>query len=447
MLAIADISNQELENNLTELAAHINAATYRFLLLIAEFDRREAWGHEGVKSCAHWLNWKCGLSLGAAREKIRVARALPDLPLVSGSFARGELSFSKVRAITRVATPDNEEYLHMIARHGTTAHVELLVRSFRRVERTDTETRVANQQHAKRSLRYYHDDEGYLVIRARLPAEQGSAVVKAIETARDSLWKQRKDVSAETSFGKVIESNVEPEADEPYAAERADALELMAEAFQAGDATTRNGGERTQVVIHVDEQVLKSPESPGRCECEAGPALAAQTARRLACDSALVKVVEDENGEPLSVGRKTRSIPPAVRRALQLRDRHCRFPGCTSRHFLDAHHLRHWADGGETKTDNLALLCAAHHRLVHEGGFRIIHEKDGALSFMTPKGNRIQDYPEPVTSDTPLEVLNQQIGLDITPKTTIPQWHGERMDLDMAVSGLYDLTCKMSSVV
>jgi len=105
MLAIADISNQELENNLTELAAHINAATYRFLLLIAEFDRREAWGHEGVKSCAHWLNWKCGLSLGAAREKIRVARALPDLPLVSGSFARGELSFSKVRAITRVATP------------------------------------------------------------------------------------------------------------------------------------------------------------------------------------------------------------------------------------------------------------------------------------------------------------------------------------------------------
>ena len=127
---------------------------------------------------------------------------------------------------------------------------------------------------------------------------------------------------------------------------------------------------------------------------------------------------------------------------MRMRDRHCRFPGCTSRHFLDAHHLKHWAEGGETKADNLALLCTTHHRMVHEGGFRIIHESNGALSFMTPKGNRISEYPQPVTSDTRLETLNQQIGLDITPKTAIPQWHGERMDLDMAVSGMYALTHK-----
>jgi len=164
-------------------------------------------------------------------------------------------------------------------------------------------------------------------------------------------------LSAETPSGFKAESSVEPQADEPYAAERADALCLMAETFQAGEITTRNGADRCQVVIHVDEQVLKSPQSPGRCECEAGPALAAQTARRLACDASLVRVVEDEYGEPLSVGRKTRSIPPALRRALQLRDKHCRFPGCSSRHSLDCHHLEHWADGGETKVENLALIC------------------------------------------------------------------------------------------
>ena len=424
------------------------------LLLIAEFDRREAWGHEGVKSCAHWLNWKCGLSLGAAREHLRAAKALEELPKVRESFARGEISYSKIRALTRVATPGSESELMNITLHGAAlahpcargisaslhvaAHLELLVRSFRRVERLEDETKNANKTHAERYLHYYHDEDGSLVISARLPAEQGEALIKSIEAARKVIREERKNVPAGTFS--VVTSHYEADIPEPFAAERADALSLVAEAFQAGDVVTRNGGERCQVVVHVDEQVLQEPGSAGRCECEAGPAIAAQTARRLACDAALVRVVEDENGEPLSVGRKTRSIPPALRRALQLRDRHCRFPGCTSRHFLDAHHLKHWAEGGETKVDNLALLCYHHHRLVHEGGFRMVLESNGALSFMTPKGNRIQDYPEPVRSVKPLEILNQQQELDISHETSIPIWHGERMDLNMAVSGLYELS-------
>jgi hypothetical protein len=224
-----------------------------------------------------------------------------------------------------------------------------------------------------------------------------------------------------------------------FATQRADALVLMAENFHSADITTRNGGERCQVVIHVDEQILKHPHSDGRCECDAGPVLAAQTARRLACDASLVRVVEDENGEPLSVGRKTRSIPPALRRALQLRDTHCRFPGCTSRHFLDAHHIQHWANGGETKVDNLVHLCKHHHRLLHEGGYQMFHETSGALGFMTPKGNRICEYPQPVTSDKSLEVINQQARLDINPETAVPNWQGEEMDFDFAVSGMYAL--------
>ena len=431
------LSRQELENNLTQLAAHINAATCQFLSLIAEFDRREAWGHEGIKSCAHWLNWKCGISLGAAREKVRVAKALVDLPLVSESFAKGELSFSKVRAITRVATPETEEYLLMIAQHGTASHLERLAQGYRRVQRYEEETLNANTQYANRYLNYYHDDEGCLVISARLPAEQGAALVKSIASAREAILTERKNVPAGT-FSEIT-NDFDPDINEPFAAQRADALVLMAENFHSTDIKTRNGGERCQVVIHVDEMVLKEPHSCGRCECEAGPVLAAQTARRLACDASLVRVVEDENGEPLSVVRKTRNIPPALRRALQLRDSHCRFPGCTSRHFLDAHHIQHWADGGETKVDNLVHLCKHHHRLLHEGGYQMVHESNGALSFMTPSGNRICEYPQPLTSDLNLKDIHQQAGLDIGPKTAVPNWHGEVMDLDLAVSGMYAL--------
>jgi hypothetical protein len=437
MLKLATLSRQELENNLTQLAAHINAATYQFLSLIAEFDCREAWGHEGVKSCAHWLNWKCGVSLGAAREKVRVAKALEGLPLVSASFAKGELSFSKVRAITRVATPETEDYLLMIAQHGTASHLERLVQGYRRVQRYEEETLNANTQYANRYLSYYHDDEGCLVISARLPAEQGAALIKSIESAREVLLSERKDVPAGTD--PELPNDIEPEISEPFSAHRADALVLMAESFHRADIATRNGGERCQVVIHVDEPVLKEPHSSGRCECEAGPVIAAQTARRLACDASLVRAVEDENGEPLSVGRKTRSIPPVLRKALQLRDTHCRFPGCTSRHFLDAHHIQHWANGGETKMENLVHLCKHHHRLLHEGGYQMIHETSGALSFITPKGNRICEHPQPVTSDTSLEVINQQARLDIHPETAVPNWHGEVMDLDLAVSGMYAL--------
>ncbi len=437
MSNITALSRQELENNLTQLAAHINAATCRFLLLIAEFDRREAWGHEGLKSCAHWLNWKCGISLGAAREKVRVANALEGLPLVSASFAKGELSFSKVRAITRVATPETEDYLLMIAQHGTASHLEHLVQGYRRVQRYEEETLGANTQHANRYLSYYHDDEGCLVISARLPADQGEALVKSIESAREVMLSERKNVPAGTSPENSNDSELN--TNEPFAAQRADALVLMAENFHSADIATRNGGDRNQVVIHVDELVLKQPESNGRCECEAGPKIAAQTLRRLACDASLVRVIEDENGEPLSVGRKTRSIPPALRRALQQRDKHCRFPGCTSRHFLDAHHIQHWANGGETKMDNLVHLCKHHHRLLHEGGYQVIHETSGGLSFFTPSGNRICEYPHPVTSDKRLEAINQHARLDIHPDTAVPNWHGEVMDLDLAVSGMYAL--------
>ncbi len=200
------LRGQQLEREITELAAHINAANYRFLRLIGEFDRIEGWGGWGIRSCAHWLNFRCGIGMAAAREKVRVARVLEEVPKICAAFETGELSYSKVRALTRAANPENEEYLLMIAQHGTAAHIEKLVRSYRWMERQE-ELERSNKQHEERSLDYYYADDGSLVIKVRLPAEQG-ALVKAIDEAVEDI---RKDVSckaraspiAATSAGKV----------------------------------------------------------------------------------------------------------------------------------------------------------------------------------------------------------------------------------------------------
>ena len=298
---------QTLADEISELSAHIAAATYRFLILIREFDEREGWEGPGLKSCSHWLNWKCGIGMGAAREKVRVAHALTELPRISDAFRTGRISFSKVRAMTRVATPENEEYLLMIAEHGTASHVERLVQGYRSVKRAE----------------------------------------------------EHKNVSAETS-------------------------------------------------------------------------------RRLACDSGVVQWLEAADGTTLDVGRRTRSIPPALRRALERRDQGCRFPGCTSKRFVDAHHIRHWADGGETRLDNLVLLCRHHHRLVHEGGYAVRMDSGSEPIFTDQAGEIIPTGPDTRFRGNvfALTTRNRRAGLRIDPRTPVPDWYGESMDDSMAVEGL-----------
>ena len=159
-----------LEVEITKLYAHINADSYRLLQLVAELDDEAPWGAWGLASCAHWLNWRCGIGMNAAREKVRVAHALKQLPQISAAFASGELSFSKVRTVTRIADPENEKELLELARYATAAQVEKLVRGYRSVER-QVEREHATKQHASRELKYYYDDDGSLVIRARLPPE------------------------------------------------------------------------------------------------------------------------------------------------------------------------------------------------------------------------------------------------------------------------------------
>lgn len=358
------ITTALLGNRIAELSAQIAAASCQLLALIRDFDEQGGWHDDGALSCAHWLNWRCGIGPVAAREKVRVAHALKDLPLIQAAFSNGEISHSKVRAMTRVATAENEDYLLMIARHGSAAHVETLVHQYRRVLRSE-ELDEANDRHARRALSWSSDDDGMLVIQARLTPEDGARVVHAIEAMRDALLNDGvREETAEISFD----------------AQRADALVALA---------THGARADTELVVHVDAAVLTDNGAPGRAELDDGPCLCPETARRLGCDCGVVDIREDERGEPLSVGRKTRSIPPAIRRALRSRDRGCRFPGCTRTHHLEGHHIQHWSQGGDTALENLVQLCYHHHRLVHEEGFLVARADDGAFRFTRSDGTLV----------------------------------------------------------
>ncbi len=438
-----DRPTHEIADQILELAGHLNAANYRFLTLIAEFDRRSGWACGATQDCAHWLNWKCGIDMGAAREKVRTARALENLPQVSAAMERGEVSYSKVRAITRVATPENEHYFLQIALHGTAHHVETLVRAYRRATEAEELSRE-HQQQMNREVRYQWDDDGSLILKARLPAEVGALILKALDLAMP-----------ETSSPDVPDPRTRPEGyippdsiDRPSMShKRADALGVIFESFLANGAEAMTGGERHQIVVHVSAETLKA--GGGCCEIEDGPAIAAETARRLSCDASLVAIVENEKGEPLSVGRKTRSIPPALQRALNSRDQGCRFPGCTHKKYTDAHHIHHWARGGETKMSNLVTLCRFHHRKVHEGEVVVQILDDGAIRFVQPNGECFDsvslNHTRPLGNWRQLPAIHQQAGIHIDAKTAATRWDGGPMDYGMAMDSLMSLRPDVSA--
>src|SRR5688572_27049145 len=422
---LSSVSTPELVDEITTLAGHLNAANARFLALIAELDRRRDWAEWGVKSCAHWLSWKCGIDLGAAREKVRVARALEALPRMAALMAEGQLSYAKVRAMTRVADDSNESYLLNIALHGTASHVENVVRGYRRALDAEELTREAIQQRDQHLL-YYTQPDGSLVIRGQVPAEIGALFVRALEAAEDSL-PIPENVSAETS------------SDDRHhlRKRRVEALATLAESFLATGPRDLSGADRHQIVVHVDAETLTHGHA-GRCALERGPSIASETARRLSCDASVVRIIENEKGEPLDVGRKTRTIPPAIRRALNSRDKGCRFPGCSFKRYVDGHHVKHWADGGETKLTNLVTLCRFHHRLVHEGQVVIQTLDDGAFRFVRPDGESFES-PLPHPADWhELVAMNEAADIQVTPRTAITRWTGESMDLGIAVQCLLE---------
>ena len=424
--------------------------------MVAEFDRAKAYQRHGLANTAQWLNWQCGIGAVAGREKVRVSRALEHLPEIADAFAKGEISYSKVRAMTRVADPANESVLVHVARHGTAEHVEKLVRKYRWTQRRDA-AKLAQLQHEQRNVSSFFDVDGMFILNARLPPEIGAVVSKALELAVEAVRPPGGNVSAETPLQIAAH------------AWRADALRLIAEQFleRHGEGTgAGSSADRMQVVVHIDQAVLSEQQAaaeqgPHRCELEDGPALALDTARRLACDATIVGIVEGEDGEPLDIGRKTRSIPPAISRALKARDGGCRYPGCDRTRFTEGHHVKHWADGGETRLGNLITLCSFHHGLVHEGGYGLTTTDDGLFIFTRPDGRRVEANgahcfrgnilrPAPSTyrgfEDSLRDYLmKREPDLSITPETSRCQWRGESMDYSQAIEAMQFLEHKAAA--
>src|SRR2546422_6080634 len=379
-----------LGDEIAELSAHLDAATARLLELSREFDARAGW-NTGFRSCAEWLSWRVGVDVGAARERVRVARALGTLPRLAQALARGELSYAKVRALTRVATPETEERLLAVGRAGTAEHVERIVRGWRRVDR-QAEARESARQHASRALHVYPDADGTIILRGRLTPDVGALLMQALAAARETLYQQ--------------DRAKEPEGDAPtMVQQQADALALLAETALHHGIDPGAPGERYQVVVHVDADVLADADQPGQSVLEDGARVPAGTSQRLACDASRVVMRHAPDGQVVEVGARTRTIPPALRRALHHRDRGCRFPGCGVR-FGQGHHIRHWAHGGPTTLSNLALLCRRHHRAVHDEGYQVDRQPDGTLSFRRPDGALLPAVPPPpgLPAD-PVEVL------------------------------------------
>jgi hypothetical protein len=510
----------ELGNRITRVAAHAAALEYRLLVMIAEFDRRKGWERGGHKDCAAWLEMHTGMSRVTARERVRMARALVQLPKISETMATGELSFSKVRALVRVATPDNEAELIPMARECTASRLEKEVAYFRELERWG-DLGAEERRHRRRHLKVGAGADGMVRIRGEVPADVGALLMKALDAAGDALFQGNLEWSVDGgSFGLAVDevtpdqrrvdalrlvldaamasgfcavggvpsdsgesvrgpgsrSDLEEEttgadggepvsrpgdspesldvhrsaaagasedADDPDAAgptggqtldddagagadegsdpdesaeldKRIDSPESLGDHGRLTDSPESVGNharpndspesstpcgciprspsaERYTVMVHVDHDTLVH-NTPGRVDLDGRMPIPPETARRLACDGSVVRIVHGPESEILDVGRKTRVVPHAIRRALWARDGGCRFPGCMA-HYVDAHHIVHWADGGKTALANLVLLCPAHHRGVHEGGFSVRMDRAGIPRILNRDGVRIPDQP------------------------------------------------------
>ena len=444
----AEVPLERLEAQICELAGHLAAATCRFLVLLADFDARRGWASWEMGSCAQWLSWKCQMSSGTAREHVRVARALRDLPVIRARFAAGRLSYAKVRALTRIATPATEAGLAELAGPMTGNQLERFARAHRQVTQADdADARV------RRRVTWRLEEDGSLSGTFRLPPLQGAVLLKALRAACTELAGQagdlRGDVSAETPAAPGA-----PAADTRAvrtSSDLADGLVAVAESFLAGKVAGADDAEVYQVVVHAGTDVLTEPAAPpgvsaetpaararvpgdpadpARCHVEDGPAISVSTAQMIACPAALSWMTHGDRGEILALGRRRRRPSSAIRRAARERDGcRCRFPGCESRR-VDLHHIQHWINGGRTDLDNLISLCPWHHKVVHDRGYLIAAPPGGGFAFYRPDGTPLPTCPPLPEPDGGIDTAHDA---DITPDTIIPPWYGERLDLNHAI--------------
>jgi len=479
----------QLRRAVTDMAAHINLADWRFVKLIAAMDRRRGWAERGYCSLGNWLDHRCGLGPCAARERIRIGRALERLPRIDAAFRDGVLSYSKVRAMTRIATRETEAMLLAIAGRSSAAQLESLVRTHERVDRSDA-ARIPGEE--RRGLSWYYED-GMLVVTAAVPAERGALVVKALQKVVDARLDERdahygsllagvrgaaaaadtetadagpvadptspeptehgerngsrnvaavadwhpdraeavqavlaadrpEDVSAETE-----RADMDAAGDPAAAADElpaslvfelsttgqryADALVDLAEHYLANSPghRERRTGQRYEVVLTIGRNELAERAASGGTRYHVDPdwGVDEEDARQIACDADLTEFIQGARGNLLNYERRRRIVPARLLRALKLRDHNrCRFPGCPHQRYVEAHHVRHWIDGGETRLENLVLLCSAHHRLLHHDAFHITVEDDDVV-FVSRDGEVIEPALRPQFPEVPAGVSGE----------------------------------------
>jgi hypothetical protein len=424
MQALSDLGEE-----IARIASHIEAADYELTTKIGEFDERGGWVQQGALSCAHWLSWKIGLGLTAAREKVRVARALRGLPKTSEELKHARLSFSKVRAVTRVATPENEEALIAIAQAAPAAQVEKVCRKYRSVQTQSLPAPALPEADLPPAFTTTTLDDGRVRFTVTMPADRAARFVAAVEQA--SRIEQPNDDSAEAS------KQARPRPS------RLEGLMTMVESFLADGPRTRRGGAPHEVSLHVGLDELRSKTEGGFITEPGIIGVSPETARRLCCDAGLVAVVEGADGKVLDEGRRMRTIPPSVRRAVELRDgKRCCFPGCTHQRFLEAHHNVHWADGGPSTIENTSLVCWAHHTFLHEQGWSVARDAEGVPRFTPPAETKpipsaCMLPPPPSEPLVDLAISHADRGLSIEPLGLIPHnWRGEPTDYDAIISHL-----------
>jgi hypothetical protein len=513
-----DSELDQLGERIAEQAAHLDAATHRLLVDLCEFDERGGWHAQGALSCAHWLSWRVGWTLATARDHVRVARKLPEVPTISDALRRGEVSYSKVRAMLRIATPANEALLLDYARFMTASQLEETCRKYALVLRHGQDPHPLGDLQ-RRYVRRRDTEDGMVKIEAILHPEEAELIWTTLTHAATQLVRSpspnaectpstesaSKDVSAETQHSnpESASKNVSAETREtqPFAEQadsshnkslldqlldeaellraaqavphrldqhaateprpanppsvlhqradaarrafnRADALVSLAQGYLRGDHPNRAPIDVTLTIpassLRADDQQPAEGLHPVDVGELGESFISCEAARRLTCDSGVTEVIEDSDGVPLSVGRKRRTISGRLKRALLERDKTCTFPGCTNRLFLEGHHIKHWADGGETSLSNAALLCSTHHHHVHEYGYTIELDADQRPRFRDPHGRVVVSVPEPtVVADlgwSSIRLANEPLAIHA--ETNACKWDGNPVDYGAVIGYL-----------
>lgn len=430
---------------MAETVGLLNVVSAELVGLIAELLRTGAWEGLGIRSPEHWVVWRCGMSPGRARRLVALARGLEELPRTAARFTAGELGEDQTAEVVRFTGPRHDRQVAEMASSMTVPQLRRVLPSLPRTQRTDdengaggpsddgagapagdddTDTRDGSPgdgrhdeagRRQRRLVRFGYSDEGEWWCSARLPADEGALVQRALERARERVFRDRHpERDASPDMGPF-----DPEVT------WSDGLLRLAQAgLDALDRDTARGrppGERTQVILHLDAE----RDVPPRLHL--GPVLPRRIAEQLACD-ATVRYLLWQQGQPVAMGRRERTVNPRLRAVVEDRDGGCRVPGCDASRWLHIHHLQHWTKGGRTDPCNLCALCSAHHRMVHQGLLTIAGDANdpNGLIFTDDQGRRLEPaYPRP---PNPTDSASQAVADHGLPSPTWLHPSGERLN-------------------